>query len=70
VTQVSHQTRIGETIITGIEGDDYSACGGDFYAHGLREGPFVPRGQDGASMAGLRANGAWRRSRRRLLFER
>jgi hypothetical protein len=34
VTQVSHQTRIGETIITGIEGDDYSACGGDFYARG------------------------------------
>ena len=34
VTQVSHQTRIRETIITGIEGDDYSACGGDFYARG------------------------------------
>ena len=34
VTQVSHQTRIREEIITGIEGDDYSACGGDFYARG------------------------------------
>jgi hypothetical protein len=34
VTQVSQQTRIRETIITGIEGDDYSACGGDFYARG------------------------------------
>jgi hypothetical protein len=34
VTQVSHQARIKETIITGIEGDDYSACGGDFYARG------------------------------------
>jgi hypothetical protein len=34
VTQVSHQTRIRETIITGIEGDDYSACGGDLYARG------------------------------------
>jgi hypothetical protein len=34
VAQVSHQTRIGETIIAGIEGDDYSACGGDFYARG------------------------------------
>ncbi len=34
VTQVSEQTRIRETIITGIEGDDYSACGGDFYARG------------------------------------
>ena len=34
VTQVSHQTRISERIITGIEDDDYSACGGDFYARG------------------------------------
>jgi len=34
VTQVSQQTRIRETIITGIEGNDYSACGGDFYARG------------------------------------
>ncbi len=34
VTQVSQQTRIREAIITGIEGDDYSACGGDFYARG------------------------------------
>jgi transcriptional regulator with XRE-family HTH domain len=34
VTQVSHRTRIRETIITGIEGDDYAACGGDFYARG------------------------------------
>jgi len=34
VTHVSDQTRIRETIITGIEGDDYSACGGDIYARG------------------------------------
>jgi cytoskeletal protein RodZ len=32
VTEVSEQTRIRETIIRGIEADDYSACGGDFYA--------------------------------------
>ena len=32
VTEVSQRTRIGETIIRGIEGDDYSACGGDFCA--------------------------------------
>jgi transcriptional regulator with XRE-family HTH domain len=32
VTEVSQRTRIKETIISGIEGDDYSACGGDFYA--------------------------------------
>lgn len=34
VTEVSHRTRIRETIITAIEGDDYSACGGDAYARG------------------------------------
>src|SRR6266704_93833 len=34
VSQVSHRTRIRETIITAIEGDDYAPCGGDFYARG------------------------------------
>ena len=34
VTQVGHQTGIRETIITAIEGDDYSACGGDSYVRG------------------------------------
>jgi hypothetical protein len=34
LTQVSQQTRIRETIIAGLEADDYSACGGDFYARG------------------------------------
>ena len=34
VAQVSARTRIRETIIRGIEDDDYSACGGDFYARG------------------------------------
>jgi cytoskeletal protein RodZ len=34
VPEVSQQTRIRETIISSIEGDDYSACGGDFYARG------------------------------------
>ena len=34
VTQVSQQTRIRETIIRNIEHDDFSACGGDFYARG------------------------------------
>lgn len=32
VAQVSEQTRIREAVIEGIEGGDYSACGGDFYA--------------------------------------
>jgi cytoskeletal protein RodZ len=34
VTQVSQRTRIRETIIRDIERDDFSACGGDFYARG------------------------------------
>ena len=32
VAQVSGQTCIREAVIKGIEGGDYSACGGDFYA--------------------------------------
>ena len=32
VAEVGHHTGIRETIITAIEGDDYSACGGDSYA--------------------------------------
>ena len=34
VTQVSERTCIRETIISGIERDDYSACGGNFYTRG------------------------------------
>ncbi len=34
VTQVSQRTCIRETIIRGIERDDFSGCGGDFYARG------------------------------------
>src|ERR1035438_1331111 len=34
VTQVSRRTRIRESIIRDIEADDFSACGGDFYARG------------------------------------
>jgi hypothetical protein len=34
VTQVSERTRIREKIIRDIERDDYSACGGDYYARG------------------------------------
>jgi cytoskeletal protein RodZ len=34
ITQVSLQTRIRESIIRGIEQNDFSACGGDFYARG------------------------------------
>ena len=34
ITQVSQRTCIRETIIGGIEHDDFSACGGDFYARG------------------------------------
>jgi transcriptional regulator with XRE-family HTH domain len=34
VAEVSQRTRIRETIIRKIEADDYSECGGDFYARG------------------------------------
>ena len=34
VAQVSRETRIRESIIRDIEQDDFSACGGDFYARG------------------------------------
>jgi cytoskeletal protein RodZ len=34
VSQVSQQTRIRESIIRDIEQDDFSSCGGDFYARG------------------------------------
>jgi cytoskeletal protein RodZ len=34
VAQVSEQTRIRPLIIRGMEADDYSMCGGDFYARG------------------------------------
>jgi len=34
VTQVSERTRIRETIIRAVERDDFTACGGDFYARG------------------------------------
>ena len=34
ITQVSQRTRIRESIIRGIEQNDFSACGGDFYARG------------------------------------
>src|SRR5215467_422480 len=34
VAQVGHQPGIRDTIITAIEGDDYSACGGEIYVRG------------------------------------
>jgi transcriptional regulator with XRE-family HTH domain len=34
VSDVSQRTRIRETLIRAIESDDYSGCGGDFYARG------------------------------------
>jgi cytoskeletal protein RodZ len=34
VAEVSQRTRIREAIITDIEREDFSACGGDFYARG------------------------------------
>ncbi|WP_018655123.1 helix-turn-helix domain-containing protein [Actinomadura flavalba] len=34
VTQVSHQTRIRESVIRAIEKNDFTSCGGNFYARG------------------------------------
>jgi transcriptional regulator with XRE-family HTH domain len=34
LAQISQRTRIREKIIVDIENDDYTACGGDFYARG------------------------------------
>ena len=34
VAEVSQRTRIRDTVISRIERDDYTACGGDFYARG------------------------------------
>ncbi len=34
ITEVSERTRIRATIIRDIERDDYSSCGGDYYARG------------------------------------
>lgn len=34
VEQVAAATRLRRTLVVGIERDDYSACGGDFYARG------------------------------------
>jgi cytoskeletal protein RodZ len=38
ITQVSNQTRIRETVIRAIERDDFSSCGGNFYARGHIKG--------------------------------
>ena len=34
VEEIAHATRIRRTLVLGIENDDFSACGGDFYARG------------------------------------
>jgi cytoskeletal protein RodZ len=34
VDEVASATRIRRTLVMGIEGDDFSGCGGDFYARG------------------------------------
>jgi cytoskeletal protein RodZ len=52
VAEVSQRTRIRETIIRGIEQDDYSACGGDFYARGHVRSIARVVGADPASLIG------------------
>jgi Helix-turn-helix domain len=52
VAEVSERTRIRETIIRGIEQDDYSACGGDFYARGHLRSIAAVVGADAAALVG------------------
>jgi cytoskeletal protein RodZ len=52
ITQVSQRTRIRETIIRGIERDDFSACGGDFYARGHIRAIARTVGADGEPLVG------------------
>jgi hypothetical protein len=64
VAQVSQQTKIPETVIRGIERDDYSVCGAGFWtrghirsiarAVGADPEPLI-RGYDAAQLAGQRA---------------
>jgi hypothetical protein len=50
VAQVSERTRIREAVIRGIERDDYSGCGGDFYARGHIRGIARAVGADPAPL--------------------
>jgi transcriptional regulator with XRE-family HTH domain len=52
IAEVSERTRIRETIIRGIEQDDYSACGGDFYARGHLRSIARVVGADAAALVG------------------
>ena len=54
ITQVSQRTRIRETIIGGIERDDFSGCGGDFYARGHIRAIARAVGADGEPLCGPR----------------
>lgn len=50
ITQVSQRTRIRESIIRGIEQNDFSACGGDFYSRGHIRSIAVAVGADPAPL--------------------
>ncbi|WP_300682578.1 helix-turn-helix domain-containing protein [Nocardioides sp.] len=52
VEQLSERTRIRPHIISAIEGDDFSVCGGDFYARGHLRTLARVLGLDGASLVG------------------
>src|SRR5262249_24520882 len=65
VAEVSEQTRIREAVIEGIEGGDYSACGGGFYARADIRSIAKGVGADsGPLVAG--DGGAYRRAGHRL----
>ncbi|MFI6812175.1 helix-turn-helix domain-containing protein [Nonomuraea sp. NPDC050328] len=53
VGQLSASTRIREAVLYAIERDDFSLCGGDFYARGHVKGIAKALGLDPAAMAQL-----------------
>ena len=50
VEQVSDRTRIRRTLIVAIEQDDFSRCGGDFYARGHLEAIALAVGLEAAPL--------------------
>ena len=52
IMQVSQRTRIRETLIGGIERDDFPGCGGDFYARGHIRAIARAVGADGEPLVG------------------
>src|ERR1019366_3604778 len=64
ITQVSQRTCIRETIVRGIERDDFCACGADFYARGHIRAIARAVGVDGEPLVGEYPSGSGRAAAR------